>query len=211
MLFSKSWLTSRLRRSRFEQDMAAELSSHIERYVEDLVARGLPRDQAERRARGEFGSLQSVKEECREAVGLRWIDVVRRDLSYAWRVLRKSPTFTATVVAILALCIGANAAIFSLVDAVLLRSLPYPQPERLAKVVTTLGVGGEARRREGIRGAPAPPRPLCHRAPHSATTGSDPGTTRAAADPVGRRGDRPARRLRQHRGSPPRTHQQARP
>ncbi len=136
MSYGKSWFHSLLRRRRVEREMEAEIESHIERYSEDLAARGVPPAEARRRARVEFGAVEAVKDECREALGLRWTDEFRRNLRHAARLLRKSPAFTATTVLTLALCIGVNTAVFSVVDAVLLRALPYPEPERLVTFVT---------------------------------------------------------------------------
>ena len=131
----RRWFRGVFHRAAVEQEMAAELKDHVARYTEDLVASGVPETEARRRAAIEFGSVESAKEECRESMGLRWPDEFRRDFLYAVRVLRKSPTFTMTAVVTLSLCIGANTAIYSVVDAMLFRPLPYPQPDRLGHVV----------------------------------------------------------------------------
>jgi predicted permease len=125
------------RRDRFEDGMAEEMRFHIERYTEDLVLSGVAPEEAARRARQEFGSLDNAKEDCREARGLRLFDELRQDLRYAARLLRKTPGFTTTALATLALCLGANLTIFAVVDAVLLRPLPFPDSDRLMSVYNT--------------------------------------------------------------------------
>ncbi|HEX4166422.1 MAG TPA: ADOP family duplicated permease, partial [Bryobacteraceae bacterium] len=132
-------------RRRFEDGMNEELHFHIEQYVNDLVRSGLSRQTAERRARLEFGSLNQVKGECRESRGLYLFDELRRELHYAARLLRKTPGFTATALATLALCLGANLTIFGVIDAVLLRPLPFPHPDRLASIFNTYPKAGVPR------------------------------------------------------------------
>jgi len=103
----KSWLRVSSRRADFESEMQDEMRIHLELYQADLRRRGVPDEEARRRAFAEFGSVDARKEECRDAVGLRLLDELRGDVSYACRLLRRSPAFT--VVALLSLASTAAA------------------------------------------------------------------------------------------------------
>ncbi len=130
------------RRDRVEGGMDEELRFHVEEYEAELVRSGVAPAEAKRLSRMRFGSLEAAKEQCREARGLRWPDELQRNVRFAVRVLRKSPGFTAVTMITLALCIGANTAVYSVVDAVLFRPIPYAEPERLAQVVTRVHAPG---------------------------------------------------------------------
>ena len=131
-----SWWDRLLHRRRLETQLDAELRDHLERQVADYIASGLTAAEARRRARLEFGGLDQVKEHCRDARGTRWIENIAQDIRYGARALRRSPGFTCVAVVSIALGIGANTAIFTLLDQVLLRLLPVQNPRELVLITS---------------------------------------------------------------------------
>ena len=126
-----TWLRRLVRRTHAEAELAAELRDHLERRVTELVQDGVEEAEARRLAALELGGIEQLKEDCRDARGTRWAHDLAHDLRYGVRVLARTPVFTAVAVLSLALGIGANSAIFSMVNGLLLRTLPVREPSRL--------------------------------------------------------------------------------
>jgi predicted permease len=137
-----TWWKAVTRPERLSDEIEDELHFHIEAYATDLMHSGLPREEAFRRARAELGGLAAQKENCREAWGTRAWDELRSDLRYAFRMLAKSPGFTAIAIGSLALGIGANTIIFTVTKAILLDRLAVPHPEELRLFALTQGEKG---------------------------------------------------------------------
>ncbi len=124
-------LRSLFRKNRVESELDDELRFHFDRQVEANFKSGMTRQEALRQARIKFGGLDQVKEECRDARGVSFLGVLVQDVRFGLRMLVKSPGFTAVAILTLALGIGTNTAIFSYIDAWLIKGLPYPHSEQL--------------------------------------------------------------------------------
>jgi putative ABC transport system permease protein len=136
-----NWLMQVFSRRRIYGDLSEEIREHLEEKVEELVARGISRKEASHVARREFGNVELVKESAHDVWGWRWLEDLMEDLRFGLRMLRKNPGFTVVAILTLAVGIGANSAILSVVSAVLLRPLPFPNPEKIVQLGAGLDNG----------------------------------------------------------------------
>jgi hypothetical protein len=128
------WWDAWWHKRRWERRMDVEFQFHLENLIGEFMRAGLSRQEAELRARRQFGSFDLAKDECRDQRRSEWLNYFFRDVGYAWRTLRKNLGFAAAAVLTLALGIGANTAIFSAAYAVLLKPLPYSRPNQIYSV-----------------------------------------------------------------------------
>ena len=129
-----TWWRRLWRETALERELDTELRFHIEQHALDLVARGVDRREAVRRAHLALGGAEQVKEQCRDARGTRWLNDLFYDIKFALRGFRKLPGFAAIALVILALGIAATTVMFTVINSVLLRPLSYPESDRLVAV-----------------------------------------------------------------------------
>jgi hypothetical protein len=127
-------IRSLFRRNRVEEELNAEMRNHLERQIQLHVSAGLSPVDARNAAMQEFGNIALIEEQCRDMRKVKWIEDVIRDLLYALRSMRRAPGYTAAALLTLALGIGANTAIFGVIDSILIRPLSYPHAEDLVGV-----------------------------------------------------------------------------
>ena len=123
-----------LGRARFEREMDEEMRGHIAMVADDLVRQGVAPAEALRRARASFGAVEGFKDDARQARGIDWSDAIGREIRHTFRALRRSPGYSLVALLTLALGIGGTTAIFSLLDGLLFKPLPFREPDRLVNL-----------------------------------------------------------------------------
>src|SRR6476660_5691726 len=129
-----SWWNSLFRKNALDARLDTELRFHIDKLVGDNIARGMAPEEARRQAMLEFGGREQIKEELRDVHRVSILETTIANLKSAFRFIRKSPSFSIAVILTLALGIGANSAVFSAIDAILLRPLPFPDGDQLVRL-----------------------------------------------------------------------------
>jgi hypothetical protein len=137
-------ILSIFRREPLDRDLDGELASHLDFAVDDNIKLGMSPAEARRQALIRFGGVQQAKERQRDARGLPWFEILRQDLRYTFRTLKRDRGFTIIAILILGLGIGANVVVFSVVNTLLLRPLPFRDPHQLARILTKDPKGGES-------------------------------------------------------------------
>lgn len=137
-------IRSFFRKQPLDRELDAEITAHIEMAIEENVGRGLSPEEARRQALVQLGGIEQSRERHRESRGLPWLDVLAQDLRFTFRALRRDPGFAAVAVLILGLGIGANVAVFSVVNTILLRPLPFPASQQLVRIIEKNPKAGES-------------------------------------------------------------------